>query len=76
MLHKEKISEFSCNCNQRKILCNFDMNGCVCSKVRAADKITSSSPNMLYMIAAGVFIDESPSGKPKTARRCCSYWEV
>lgn len=27
-------------------------------------------------MAAGVFIDESPSGRPTTARKCCSYCEV
>lgn len=37
---------------------------------------TSSSPNILYMIAAGVFNDGSPSGRPRTARKCCSYCEV
>lgn len=39
-------------------------------------KSTSSSPNMLYIIAAGVFIDGSPSGRPTTARKCCSNCEV
>ena len=37
---------------------------------------TSSSPSILYMTAAGVFIDGSPSGRPTTARKCCSYCEV
>jgi hypothetical protein len=37
---------------------------------------TSSSPSILYMTAAGVFIDGSPSGRPTTARKCCSCCEV
>ncbi len=32
--------------------------------------------NILYMTAAGVFIDGSPSGRPTTARKFCSYCEV
>lgn len=37
---------------------------------------TSSSPSILYIIAAGVFIDGSPRGRPTTARKCCSYCDV
>lgn len=43
---------------------------------RNEKNLTSSSPSILYMMAAGVFIDGSPSGRPTTARKCCSYCEV
>ena len=40
------------------------------------ESTTSSSPRMLYIIAAGAFIEGSPSGIPRMARKCCSYCEV